>query len=163
MRALAGLIVMTMGGCLSSPSIVEVSTPQALSCARIPRMRAELFVSGVAQPCLLDVDINTGTTTGSCDIPTGLVRTVVIEWLTDVEGVRVVLAQVRRDVDVTNAGPETPLAFTDDDIITEGCLDVSGATTQRVDGRDALICDLDNDDVSNVVESCSGSSPLGGL
>jgi hypothetical protein len=165
MRASPLAFLLSVVSCSAPEAQLVVSTPQALlDCAELPALRAELMVSGVAEPCTLEVDLGAGTTSGDCDIPTGLTRTIVIDWLVDVDNVRVVVAQVRKELDVTTAGAETTLVFVDDDIITQQCTDRNGGQTQVVGNASFPICDLDDDGTSNVVEVCGGLSPFrGGL
>ena len=154
----------------SSPRVVVVRPQALVSCAQpVPEgsILARLWISGSDEPCFLDV--SGASSSGACDVVPGVVRAFTIDWYIDQGGREIVLAQGRRDVDLTGTTEaEIDLAFTDDDYLTVDCLDMSvdtfnGSPTVDVDGVDRPVCDLDGDGDSNVVEVCRGDSPVGTL
>jgi hypothetical protein len=149
-------------------SAVSMPAPRALTrCNQVPaNLRAELWTSGVDEPCALEVDLVAGTTTGTCDaVPTGTTRVFTVDWFVLDAGVRVVLAQASQSIDLRNAQEATALRITDDDIITTDCVDatVDNAAGLRpanvvINGTARPVCDLDDDGTANILEVCSGIS-----
>jgi hypothetical protein len=148
---------------------MALRTPQALTeCATPPAdLQARLWISGYADPCFLDVvgDV----TSGDCPVAPGITRRFTLDWFIDAGGRTVVLAQATRELDLTGATEaSTVLAFTDGDVKTSPCLDMSedsfaGRDTVLLDGAARPVCDLDVDGIANLDEVCGGQDPFGGL
>jgi hypothetical protein len=154
----------------SAPSTVAFANPRALTdCANVPAdLQARLWISGSDEPCFLDVDVDAGTTSGDCTTAPGIERRFTVDWFVDVGGREVLLAQAQKDLDLSRqAERDVTLAGADDDVVTDGCQDMSvdsfeGSDTVDVDGEDVPVCDLDGDGSANIVEVCAGDDPLGG-
>ena len=166
--ALPALLVSACGPSSSSPSL-QFRTPQALiACAAPPAdLQARLWVSGSAEFCPLDVDLEAGTTTGSCEATPGIVRRFTLDWFIDVGGREIVLAQAQRDVDLAGQQQAVELQFAPADVDNVECFDMSvnsfeGSPVVDVDGVDQAVCDLDADGADNLTELCGGQDPLGG-
>ena len=149
----------TMVACapLEDVATVSFATPRALlECAAPPEdLAARMWISGSKVPCDLEVDVEGGTTTGSCDTRPGLVRTLTLDWFAPRGGLDLVLAQARGELDLTQ-GEEAEVGFSvaDEDVVTTGCVDatfdqVDGAPTIEVSGVDVPVCDVD--------DSCAGA------
>ena len=158
------------------PGVVSLPLPQALqvSCATAPvDLSAQLWVSGRDAPCTLSVDQVAGTTSGQCDVAAGRERTLTVDWYVERDGTRVLLAQARQTIDLAGAtDAEQNVNIAEGDITVTDCLDVrddkvDGVDTQRFDGVDVPVCDLDDScggalaaDCSNLGELCAGEDPL---
>ncbi len=149
---------------------MSFQTPRALTaCAAPPaNLQARLWISGTGVPCPLDVDVDAGTTSGSCETAPGIERRFTLDWFIDEGGREIVLAQAQQDVDLgAQADAAITLSVKDEDIVVDGCLDMSkdaftGSDTVDVDGEAVPVCDLDGDGSANIVEVCDGSDPFGG-
>lgn len=155
---------------------VVVGLPRALvECAAPPLdLAARLWVSGSATPCELEVNLDEGTTTGACPATPGRVRALTIDWFIPGDGsVDVVLAQARRELDLTQADEATvELTVGDDEVKTSGCRDMTsdqleGSPTISLDGLVVPVCDVDDSCTgspdpacSNIGEVCAGSDPF---
>ena len=159
-----------------------VSTPQALQldCAQVPDdLSAELWVSGNQESCPLTVDLDEGTTSGTCQTVPGRVRVATLDWFvfrshpSESEPVRVLLAQAQSDIDLEEPSENTVTwTIEDDDIQVTDCLDVTsdpfdGETQVELNGQIQLVCDLDGScggseaaGCSNLGEICNGTDPL---
>jgi len=152
---------------------VAMATPDALGCDSIPTdIQARLWVSGSKVPCELVLNIDAGTTTGSCDAAPGRVRTLTLDWfLPSDRGVDVLLAQATGEVNLEQAqNAEEP--FAPSALVTSDCRDmhddqVVGSSTVTLDGVEVPPCDLDKscagvDDgaCSNLSELCAGGDPF---
>ena len=185
----AGTIVFLLFGISCQPEDVDavgaqwtVSTPQALSldCAQIPTdLSAELWVSGNQSSCPMTVDIDNGTTSGTCQTVAGRIRTVTLDWFVmrdspfDGTEVRVLLAQARGEVNLENTSEtDASWSYTEDDIRITECLDMTndafeGETQVELNGQVRSVCDLDSScgstqaaGCSNLGEICIGEDPL---
>lgn len=173
------MVAIAVTACAPAPEVALVSfpAPQALvSCAALPDdLDAELWVSGNDEACDLEPG-DDGSVSGSCEnfVAGRAVRTVTLDWFIVRGGVRVLLAQAQKEVDLTavSSGEQT-VAFTEDDIRVRGCFDMrddqlDGSPTMLVNGAQRLVCDLDEDcpadlavtDCSNLGEVCAGADPL---
>jgi len=154
---------------------VEFGLPLGLlvECANVPSdLEAELWVSGVADPCALTVDVAGESTSGTCTIPAGRDRTVSVDWFVMRDGTRVLLAQARERLQLADAEADMEWRIGADDIEPRLCLDLrddqlNGSETQLFDGEERLVCDLDascTDGLeiacSNLGEVCAGEDPL---
>jgi hypothetical protein len=158
---------------------VAFAVPRALlDCASPPAdLKARMWISGSAQPCALDVDLEAGTTSGACDATPGRERRLTIDWFVAADGgVDLLLAQARGDVDLTNTDEATAdFAVKDDDVQVAGCLDMSadsfeGSPTVIIRGVAVPPCDVDascddpDDPASpactNLGEVCAGADPF---
>jgi len=153
---------------------LSVAMPQQLQCANLPAdLRAQVWQSGTEEPTELVVDPENFTTSGSVAIRSGTRRNVVIDWYIIREDVRIVLAQVRASMDLTNPASDTiEFNFDADDISIDRCIDVSRDLPREglpvsVNNVEVPMCDLDNScegtpdiSCSNLGEVCAGSDPL---
>ena len=170
LRAVGALLALAACGPSSSPATLRFENPQALTdCAAPPQdLQARLWISGTRDPCFLDVDVAAGTTSGACETAPGVKRRFTLDWFVDEGGREVVLAQARKELDLTQQeDAAVTLAIGADDVVTDGCRDMSvdsfdGTDTVDVDGRAVPVCDLDDDGVANVAEVCAGADPFGG-
>ncbi len=153
---------------------ISLTTPRALlECAAPPTdMAARMWISGSGTPCDLEVDINGGTTGGSCSTRPGLVRTLTIDWFTPRGGIDLVLAQARGALDLTTGdAAEAAFEVSDDDVVTADCLDmrddqVDGSPVIEVNGAGVPVCDVDDSCAggdgacSNLGELCAETDPF---
>ena len=171
-------------GCGPPPGSAQVfsfATPRALTveCANPPAdLDAELWISGNREACPMTVDQVAGTTTGSCEVAPGRVRTATLDWFVgrpspQRESVRVLLAQAQQEIDVTDPdGGTVTLRVNDEDIVIEDCLDVrddpaAGVDTVRLGEQLVPVCDLDRSCAqdaapacTNIGEVCAGTDPF---
>ena len=177
-RALSALLTCAAAalGCADDDVVTQLSitTPRALlACAVVPAdLQARMWISGSKVPCGLQVDVEAGTTTGSCDTRPGLVRTLTLDWFVPRADIDLLLAQARVDVDLTQAAQaEAQVVIADEDIVTSGCLDATldqldGAPTIFVAGAEVPVCDVDNScetasgPCGNLEELCAASDPF---
>ncbi len=153
-----------------APTLV-LGQPQALvSCETPPDdLQARLWISGNEAPCFLDVDDGDGAVSGDCSTNAGIERAFTLDWFIDRAGRDIVLVQARQLKDLSAPDSDTvTISFADDDYISADCKDMSndsfaGEDTVDVDGVARPVCDLDADDVDNVVEVCAGDDPTGRL
>lgn len=156
-------------------------TPQFLSvdCPNFPasvELQAQLWISGSDVPCPLSVDLDTGITSGTCNIPVGRERLLTLDWFVQwpIENpdnqnnagndgadpilVPVVLAQVQTTLDLSDIATvvATPpsVNIDDADIRTTNCRDMradssEGETQIRINGALRSVCDLN--------DSCDGA------
>jgi hypothetical protein len=160
----------------------QLATPQALivDCESSPSdLEAELWISGKGESCPMEVDMANGTTTGSCRVAPGRVRTLTLDWFVMRESpigggqVRVLLAQAQDELDLRDA-KEAQVTWTvvEEDIDSVNCLDMrgdpaNGSEMVLFEGELRPVCDLDDscDGVltvacSNLGEICNGADPL---
>jgi hypothetical protein len=160
----------------------KMSIPNALAldCAAPPAdLSAELWVSGNRDSCPMDVDLSAETTSGSCTVAPGRVRTVTLDWFVTrtapggVLPMRVLLAQAQGQIDLQDVSEsEVTWSVTEDDIRLTQCLDMTedpagGASTVAFDGESRPVCDLNGScggveaaACSNLGELCNGGDPL---
>lgn len=171
-----GAFASACGPAPANVSAVAFPLPSALvvGCANPPSdLEAELWVSGFDESCPLDVDVAAGTTEGNCTVTTGRERTLTVDWFVIRDDTRVLLAQARDTVDLTNVTEDTvAFAIADGDVEVLECLDVredqkDGKETQTFGGQERPVCDLDDDcggaldvDCSNIGEICANADPL---
>lgn len=150
------------------------ATPRALlTCEQAPDdLAARLWVSGSDSPCELAVDVDVGSTSGTCDTRPGVVRTLTLDWFAQRNGIDLVLAQARGTIDLTASdAAEAEFAVADEDIVTADCVDatfdqVDGAPTILVNGADVPVCDVDEScggadgSCSNLGEVCAATDPF---
>lgn len=196
-RSLAGALILVgglglaLGACGpgddDTPSMgIALATPQALQvdCANAPvDLKAELRITGNTRVCELTVDVDAGTTTGTCPTSRGFVRTLTLDWFVERTApgggpVRVVLAQARGSLDFTDDAeaaprplfgePEVETAtwtITPDDITVSTCVDVttdpaSTETTMSFEGASVPVCDLDGSCASDPEPDCTNLGQL---
>lgn len=189
LRAALGLMVAAAPSCGpegddAPPMSVALATPQALQveCDNRPDdLQAELTITGNVNPCPLTVDLEAGTTTGTCPTSRGFVRTLTLDWFVlrtgpNGEAVRVVLAQARGELDFTGEA-ETPAMFAPaepetatwsigaDDITVSSCVDVSedqvnGSSTVEFQGASVPVCDLDDSCAAGTEPDCTNLGQL---
>jgi hypothetical protein len=152
------------------------SLPQALlSCASVPELSARMWVSGSSDPCALDVDVQAGTTSGTCDVTPGTERTLTLDWTTVVdhagEDFTLLLAQARGTLDLSTPKEKATFTVGEDDVVTTACRDMrtdtlEGAEVIDVDGVEVPPCDVDEscdgDDgaCTNLGELCASADPF---
>lgn len=165
-----------------SASAISLSVPRALlECAAPPAdLTARLWVSGSAEPCALEVDVDANVTTGACETRPGLVRTLTVDWFVpsgavandNGDDIELVLAQARGALDLTK-GDAAEAAFTvaEEDVVTSECLDmrddqVDGSPIIEVNGAGVPVCDVDDSCAggdgacTNLGELCAGTNPF---
>lgn len=153
-----------------APTAMAIAVPRALvDCAQPPAdtaLRARLWISGTVEPCALTI-LAAGVS-GDCVVVPGIQRVFTLDWyIADDSGVDVVLAQARLTRDLRgDVEQQQALAFADADYVSADCRDMSvnsldGAATVDVDGAPRPVCDLDDDDDTNLAEVCAGRDPLG--
>src|SRR5688572_6417266 len=175
----ATIIVATLMAACAPPTSTSgvdalfVSTPQAIvACGdNAGELDARMWISGQSAPCGLTVDVGAGTTAGECSVAPGTVRKLTIDWflpLGRADGLDLVLAQFRGDLDLTQAAEDTAtFAIEEANIQTQSCLDMrddqfNGASDVSLDpGATAVpVCDLDASGAFNVDEVCAGADAL---
>lgn len=154
---------------------LSLSFALPIDCAQPPAdLQAVAWVSGSREPETLAVDVDAGTTTGTLRVTTGEQRRVVIDWFIERGGVRVLLGQAVKSLDLTAPeGDTVTLAIAPDDVEVADCLDVTGdvsregASSTTFEGEARPPCDLDNScggtlavSCSNLGEVCAGEDPL---
>lgn len=160
MSRMMGVVALCAAGCAPAQvdPTVSLVTPQALLvCASAPVFEARLWVSGAADPCPLEVDVDAGTTSGTCDVTPGAERTLTLDWFTIVDhggDFDLLLAQARGTLDLTTPTDKAAFTVDDDDVKTDACLHMrddtlDGAQVITVDGAEVPPCDVD--------ESCNGA------
>lgn len=149
-------------GCAPEADVSDVvlPLPQALlACAQPPaELQARLWVSGSSTPCALAVDVAANSTTGSCATRPGRVRTLTLDWFTQLGGFDLLLAQERSTVDLSKADSAQATFVVDDaKIVTTGCRDM---TLDQVDGKDTVVLQANDVPVCDVDNSCAGGGLL---
>ena len=180
MKVLAPTIFLLLFCACGSEAEVEASTvslgfPEQLACDLMPEdLQAEFWQSGSADSQALTVDVAAGTTSGEVFVKTGTKRNLVIDWFVEREGIRIMLAQVIAELDLSNNDlRERAFDVTPEQIRVSECKDVTGdiarigVDTISVNGVQMPVCDLDgscegapNGACSNLGEICSGADPL---
>lgn len=143
----------------------------------IPDLRAELWVSGMTEPCELKV-ASSQTVSGECKVTARIDRTATLDYfyIDAAHGdFRLLLAQATKKLALANPESdrlEVKFAERDFAALSE-CRDMtninddSGLGEKNVDyppGTKVPICDLDEDFVSNLQEICAtpATDPFGG-